>query len=55
MWQPHTITPSAPRAKAVMISSGSIRPEHITRMMSTLAGYFRRAVPALSAPVYEHQ
>lgn len=49
------MTPSAPLANAVVISSGSIRPEHITFTMSTLGGYCMRAVPALSAPVYEHQ
>ena len=51
MWQPQTITPSAPFAKAVVMSSGSMRPEHITRTMSTFGGYLRRAVPAASAPV----
>jgi hypothetical protein len=30
-------------------------PLHITRMMLTFTGYWTLAVPAASAPAYEHQ
>jgi hypothetical protein len=37
-----------------MTSSGETRPEQGTRIARMLAGDFMRAIPAVSAPVYEH-
>ena len=36
-------------------NAGSTRPLHITRIDLTFGAYLMRAVPARSAPVYEHQ
>src|SRR5450756_884739 len=49
------MTPSAPRSKALMMKSGSMRPVQGRRMMRTLLAMRRRLVPARSAPVYVHQ
>src|SRR5450830_421406 len=49
------MTPSAPRSKALMMNSGSMRPLQGRRMMRTLLAMRRRLVPARSAPVYVHQ
>ena len=43
----------AARLKDVTV--GSILPEHITRITLIFEAYFKREVPARSAPVYEHQ
>ena len=48
-------TPSAPAENAFNINLSSALPEHITLINLTLGLYFVRAVPARSAPVYEHQ
>src|SRR5665647_2346665 len=49
------MTPSAPRSKAFMMNSGSMRPVQARRMMRTLLAMCRRLVPARSAPVEVHQ
>ena len=44
-----------PRVNASRISTGSILPEHMTRMTRMFGGYWNLETPARSAPAYEHQ
>src|ERR1039458_5644154 len=48
-------TPSAPLVSASITRLGWTMPEHITRIMRMLGGYWMRETPAKSAPAYEHQ
>jgi hypothetical protein len=45
------MTPSAPSANALRIKAGSMRPVHMTRMISTFGGCSKRDTPAVSDAV----